>query len=332
MSKLLSQGGYGCVYRPEIKCSGKIGAKKRVSKLQKQNYAAYNEINISTLIRTIKQHELYFLPVIKSCPVKLSNIDANILKPCEVINQKYSYILMHFPFLENIAFVPFFSTTTKPALYLIEMYERLVKGLELLYNKHIVHRDLKMDNILIDANTHNPIIIDYGISIDMKKANKQTYNDMFYIYAPDYYPWCIEQHIISYIVQHRIGDDNNEPLTEKELHTIIDVYTTNYFFGSFTQEFIQNYNRTLKHYVKPFINARPETVLNHLMKDYASWDLVALSIIFINLIKLVYERKHMPNIIVSLLKILLLNISPNIQKRPLHKRTLNAIKHLKKMK
>jgi len=51
-----------------------------------------------------------------------------------------------------------------------------------------------------------------------------------------------------------------------------------------------------------------------------------------NLIKLVYERKHMPNIIVSLLKILLLNISPNIQKRPLHKRTLNAIKHLKKMK
>jgi serine/threonine protein kinase len=332
MSKLLSQGGYGCVYRPEIKCSGQIGSKKMVSKIQKKNYAAYNEINISDLIRKIKHYHLYFLPVIKSCPVKLSNIDANILKPCEVINQKYSYIILKFPFLQNIAFVPFFSTTTKPALNLIEMYERLVKGLELLYNKHIVHHDLKMDNILIDANTYNPIIIDYGISIDMKKVNKHTYNDIFYIYAPDYYPWCIEQHIISYMVQHRIGDNNNEPLTETELYSIIDSYTANYFFNNFSQDFIQNYNRTLKHYVKPLINSRPSTILPNLIKDYASWDLVSLSIIFINLIKLVYERKPIPKIIVSLLKILLLNISPNIKKRPLHKRTLKAIKHLKKMK
>ena len=58
-------------------------------------------------------------------------------------------MLMQFPFLENIDFVQFFSTTTKPILHLIEMYENLVKGLELLYNKQIVHHDLKMDNILI---------------------------------------------------------------------------------------------------------------------------------------------------------------------------------------
>ena len=332
MSKLLSQGGYGCVYRPEIKCSGAIGNKKRVSKLQKQNYASKNEHKIGTLIRTIKRYDRYFLPVIKSCPVKLSNIDANILKPCEVINQKFSYMLMQFPFLENIDFIDFFSKTTKQSLYLIELYERLVKGLELLYNKKIVHHDLKMDNILIAANNYTPIIIDYGISIDMRTVNKQSYKDIFYIYAPDYYPWCIELHIISYIVQHRINERNDSPLTQKELFGIIDLYTTNHYLQSFTSEFIQNYNKSLKHYVKPFINARPETVLNHLMKDYASWDLVAISIIFIKLIKLVYETKPMPKIMVSFLEILLLNMSPNIKKRPLHKKTLKAIKHLKKMK
>ena len=166
----------------------------------------------------------------------------------------------------------------------------------------------------------------------MRTVNKQSYKDIFYIYAPDYYPWCIELHIISYIVQHRINKRNDSPLTQKELFGIIDLYTTNHYLQSFTSEFIQNYNKSLKYYVKPFINARPETVLNHLMKDYASWDLVAISIIFLKLIKLVYETKPMPKIMVSFLEILLLNMSPNIKKRPLHKKTLKAIKHLKKMK
>jgi len=332
MSKLLSQGGYGCVYRPEIKCSGAIGTKKRVSKLQKQNYASRNEHKISSLIRTIKHYDRYFLPVIKSCPVKLSNIDANILKPCEVINNKFSYMLMQFPFLENIDFIDFFSKTTKQTLYLIELYERLVKGLELLYNKQIVHHDFKMDNILIAANNNTPIIIDYGISIDMTKVNKQSYNDIFYIYAPDYYPWCVELHIISYIVQHRINEGKEIPLTQKELYDIIDLYTTNHYLQVFSNEFIQNYNKALKHHMKPFINAHPNTIMTQLTKHYASWDLVALSILFIKLIKLVYETKPMPKIIVSFLEILLLNISPNIKKRLLHKRTLKAIKHLKKMK
>ena len=34
---LISEGGYGCIYKPEIKCSGKIGSNKMVSKLQKKN-------------------------------------------------------------------------------------------------------------------------------------------------------------------------------------------------------------------------------------------------------------------------------------------------------
>ena len=332
MSKLLSQGGYGCVYRPEIKCSGKTGSKNRVSKLQKQNYASNNEINISKLIKTIKHYDRYFLPVLGSCAVKLSNIDDEILKPCEVINQKFSYTILHFPYLENIEFIEFFSTTKKPELHLIEMYERLVGGLLLLYNKKIVHHDLKLDNILIDANNYTPIIIDYGISIHMTTVNKNTYNDIFYIYAPDYYPWCIEQHIISYIVQHRLNEDNDSPLTQKELYHIIDLYTTNTFFNAFSKSFNQQYKEALKRYVSHYIKKSPRHILDELIKEYSSWDLVAISILFIKLINLVYERKPIPKIIVSLLEILLLNISPDRHDRLSHQKTKMAIKHLKKRK
>jgi serine/threonine protein kinase len=332
MSKLLSQGGYGCVYRPEIKCSGEIGSKNLVSKLQKLNYASKNEYHISNIIRSIKHHKQYFLPALKSCPVKLSNIDENILKPCEIINQKYSYVLMNFKYLENIEFLPFFSTTTKPNLYLIEMYETLVKGLELLYNNNIVHHDLKIENILISTKNNMPIIIDYGISIDMSQANKTNYDNIFYIFAPEYYPWCIELHIISYIVQTRMNEDNDTPLTQRELYDIIDSYTKNSFFISFSQVFVQNYNTALKHHLMSYVNERLDTIMHTLLNNYASWDLVSLSIIFIKLIKIVYETKPMPKIIIDLLEILLLNMSPDITKRPLHTKTLNAIKNLKKMK
>ena len=151
MSKLLDQGGYGCVYRPEIKCSGKTGSNKMVSKLQKKNYASMNETNMGVLIRNIKNYNKYFLPAINSCPVQLSSIDAKILKPCEIINKKYQYILMQFPFLENMEFLQFFSNTKKPELHLIEMYEEPLILLKLLLTLYL---NLRTHHIPNQKNSH----------------------------------------------------------------------------------------------------------------------------------------------------------------------------------
>ena len=48
MSKLLAQGGFGCIYYPGINCDGKSIKEeyKIVSKLQKKNYTSDNEIKI----------------------------------------------------------------------------------------------------------------------------------------------------------------------------------------------------------------------------------------------------------------------------------------------
>lgn len=335
MSKLLAQGGYGCVFRPELQCSGKSGTDKRVSKLQKNNYAAINEYKIGLLIRTIKRYDKYFLPATSMCPVKLSKINNNILKPCDIINQKYKYNLLSFPFLENYGFLNFFSSTKRSEFYMIEMYEGLVKSLHLLYNKNIVHHDIKDDNILIKMKTREPIIIDYGISMNMTNVNKSMYEDMFYIYAPEYYPWCIEQHVICYIVQYRLHVHDYSDLRQEELHNIINAYTRQTVFSIFSDTFVQKYNKSLKHTLSCFINTRPQHILDTLIKDYSSWDLVALSIMFIKLIKYTYEFKTLPKRIVSLLKILLLNISPNRKKRLSHEKTLeniNQLKHLNKRK
>ena len=43
MSNLLSQGGFGCVYYPGIKCNGKTNTNKSIiTKLQKNDFNASN--------------------------------------------------------------------------------------------------------------------------------------------------------------------------------------------------------------------------------------------------------------------------------------------------
>ena len=76
MSKLLSQGAFGCVYYPGIRCDGKTDSRKNVvTKLQKRDFNADNEIKIGKLVRKIPNYRMFYLPVIKSCPVSLREVD-----------------------------------------------------------------------------------------------------------------------------------------------------------------------------------------------------------------------------------------------------------------
>ena len=52
MTQLIGQGTYGCIYYPEITCSGdKSKSKKLISKLQIDGRVSNNEIEISNIIK-----------------------------------------------------------------------------------------------------------------------------------------------------------------------------------------------------------------------------------------------------------------------------------------
>ena len=94
MSKLLSQGGFGCVYHPGIKCDGSKDKKNFVSKLQINNYASFNEIEIGKIIEKIPNYELFFLPIIEYCKINIAEIDNKLIEKCNTLHDNTNLVLM----------------------------------------------------------------------------------------------------------------------------------------------------------------------------------------------------------------------------------------------
>ena len=97
---------------------------------------------------------------------------------------------------------------------LINCYETLLMAVARMQAEvEVVHYDLKVQNVVLHVYTKNPIILDFGLSFSMRDVRAvledKSLSDMeiilklktfFYGFHPDYAPWAIETHIISYIV------------------------------------------------------------------------------------------------------------------------------------
>ena len=111
MSKLLSQGGFGCVYYPGLSCKGKSSSKKTkaVTKLQTKGFNTDNEFKIGNLVKKIPLSKDFFLPVIKTCSIDIRKMDSELLSECKIIKKSTNkYILMDIPYVPNKPFTQIF--------------------------------------------------------------------------------------------------------------------------------------------------------------------------------------------------------------------------------
>jgi len=322
MSNLLSQGGYGCVYHPSISCSGKADKSKLyVSKLQRNDWAATNEIEIGKLIKKIKDYQLYFLPITSSCDINLSNVDKNLLTECKVVQKRpdAEFVLMKMDYLENISFTKYLSSNTESQDFmlskLVQSYLSITKNIGILNDNGIVHHDLKIDNILIGSQTLLPVIIDFGISLNIKNItvdDKKKLDDYFYVDAPDYYPWSIEIHIVNYIVQSRFDDDYGN-LTSMELREIAKGWVDgNVALDIMSEKFKQDFLKKTYQYTDQFHGMNNNEVIEKILSTYLKWDIYAISIIFLKIISFLYEGGFPDtNFLSEFTQLCLINLSPN---------------------
>lgn len=323
MSKLISQGGYGCVYFPGIECDGKSKKNKYVSKLQKKGFNSSNEIEVGLVVKKIKNFFLYYAPVVSHCNINISNIDKSLLENCEVVKSSddFDYVLMKIEHIPNIEFFQFLTKKDESKEYvfvtMLETYSYLLNAVELLNNKNIVHFDLKNENILFNEKTKNPFIIDFGISLNMNNFSYKTAEDFFYIYAPEYYIWPLEVHIICYLVVKRL--DLKGIVTKPELEKVVEKYfKNNKALNIFSEGFKKQYYDNMIKFATKFAGKTKKEVMDALIKEkyYKTWDNFALSVLMFRMLDYLFSKGFSDApFIIAFSQLLLMNIHPYPEKR-----------------
>ena len=318
MSKLLSQGGFGCVYFPSIDCNGKsTHNKKIVTKLQRHNFNSDNEEEIGKILMKIPDYMSFFLPVTQVCDIDLRKIDKKLVAQCEIVGDAdQDYVLMSIPYVPNKPFFSILSDTAgtkkKVMLTLTDTFTYLNQAVKHMLSKQVVHFDLKGDNILYNTNTNDPQVIDFGISIPMAKVNDKNMREYFYVYAPEYYVWPLEVHVINYILH-----NTETELTSDDVDIICDTFSTsNKALEVFSESFRNLYKNACIEELKKFVGSDRDKTVYSLMSNYKTWDNYAVSVIYLKVFEYLFPKGlHRNPLLISFSQILALNISPDPSRR-----------------
>ena len=323
---LLSEGGYGCVFHPEVNCEGKDTTdKKFVTKIQQKDFSAENEILIGEILKKNYEHRKdkplinNFAPIISTCPIKLSKLKIKDKQKCKVFKnlETTDLIMLKIRYVRSKEFDTYIIDNKNSSSILFSLiygYNYLLKSIALLQNVNVVHFDLKGQNIIFDLTIMAPIIIDFGLSIPINKLNDTNFYDYFYVYAPEYYVWPLEVHYLNYLLH---IDDNPTDSALKELASIY--VSKNAAFEGFSKEFQLKYLNLcideLKNYNKMSFLERK----NKILKFWPTWDNYSLSIIYMKFLFYITKSNSKKilknNFVAHFTEILLLNIHPNPHKR-----------------
>ena len=151
---------------------------------------------------------------------------------------------------------------------------KVLESVEKLNKIGIIHLDIKGNNIVYSEKMERPKIIDFGLSLDKEKIEEQE-KDVFFTYAYDYEPWCIDLTLITYIIK---KNKKKEKIEKEELEKIIEDYVVNN--SNVLEEKKEEYMIKLKEYFKKDIGKTYEEQYKELLKGAETWDGISILIMY----------------------------------------------------
>ena len=316
--KLLAEGGYGCVFVPGINCDGSImKTKKYVSKIQRYDLSAKNEIEIGKIIQELNGFEDHFAPVLKHCEIDVASIKDKEVSKCTILKKKKTkkFIVMKLQYVEGEDFMDYLinqKNSVQLVSNLILSFNHLLKSITMMIQKKLIHYDIKGTNILFDTNKQVPLLIDFGLSIQVEKINIDKLKDIFYVYAPEYYIWSLEIHYLCYLL-----NKNKEP-TIDELKEIAKkcVEGNKALQKNFSPDFLKKYENKCFNQLKKYNNLPYEKRLKDLIDYWKTFDNYALAVMYLKFLRYINIDGFVDNqFIIFFSKLLLKNIDPNPDNR-----------------
>jgi hypothetical protein len=147
---------------------------------------------------------------------------------------------------------------------------------------------------MIVSKKGEPILIDFGISIDFEKINKNSKNSLkniFYAYTTQYKPWCIEIVLICFILHHKPSQLTNDKIME-----IFDEVMEHNGFAN-KPWLKENFTKYREHFKKHVSTKSSEQLLEHLLSTYKRWDLYSVTILLIQMLEKIEQEPKDPELI-----------------------------------
>ena len=195
---------------------------------------------------------------------------------------------------------------------IISSYTYLLHSLNILNQNNIVHFDFKGDNIMYNDTKNIPLIIDFGLSIDLENISSDTLSFYFFTYSPSYFIWCPEIHFLCYLIN--IDNKLTKSKISKICHTIIN--SNKGLINILSDSFLDNYTNSMITYYSQFIDMKKDDIIKILLKTSHTWDNYSLANIYIRIITKMYPDGFTNNpFIIDFIELLLNVINPNPDKR-----------------
>lgn len=173
--KFVEEGSYGCVMAPALRCDGQGMNTKSVSKIYEADSQgtgveeAKKEFGANELLTAIDPERVFTLATHAACRVNSARIDPAELKKCSMFKAIMSRKQLPQLVMENggiglneiLKENDFNVLKSQDANAMMASLWRLFYGIKMMSDKHLIHQDIKSENILVAPE--KIALIDFGI-------------------------------------------------------------------------------------------------------------------------------------------------------------------------
>jgi hypothetical protein len=299
-----------CVYY-YLKDNNKPKKKKTINKIVTLDFFVKNELTNIEKIKSINDYKKYYYFCENNSELLLTEIDENQNYFNTRVNNE---ILLKFLDTELIYLKNYLkSSLSRPKIYILKLiynFQQLLKSINMLLEKGIVHNFINLDTIVIGQNDL-PMITNFAYSLDVSR--QLDLKPFFLEYDQTYIEWPPEFHILSFFITNKLNS-----LSRSNIENIINTVVDNHIIlKTFGENFVKSYKDEAIDYFKKYINLSYDEILKDVLKFYKTWDNYALSILYLRLLIDLHRKISVKKnkFIILFMKLLVCNIHLNPLKR-----------------
>jgi len=194
VSKVIGEGGYGCVHYPPLKCKDKSKDpvnKNMVSKLLTSDNAE-NELDEASMMSSIDREQYFHISPSSSCLPSSIQTNLDAINKCTKFDtdeiDDYKLLMQENGGINLVEFeneyahkTPWNGSRITLEKFWLSM-SRIMYGLTELNGNNQVHHDLKSQNIVYNEHTGQAKMIDFGLLMEDKDVEVR---DLHWSYPPE---------------------------------------------------------------------------------------------------------------------------------------------------